>query len=309
MSPTDCAVWAIFPKVWRLTSAEFNFLDTMQYVYLFNRIVHFVIAPLPEITPIASLVWISILCSLCILVVFKKVSNQEKIKFHKRQIIAHFLEISIYRDQLLRTISSLGQILKHQLFYFQCLLLPLAIIMLPIIYLMIQIDSLWGQAPLNIDDRFIIHAMLDSETKQAARPDPYRIYCEPAAGVDLETPAMRIGSEPGAYWRARLADPTGAPYIKIGLRGQKEVITCPIAVSSSLPSLVASQKQKAISWRDMIGSKDRPLPVQSNFRSVVINYPEAEYPFFIWELSPISYFFVLTILMGFFFKPIMRVSF
>jgi len=62
---------------------------------------------------------------------FKKISNQDKIKYHKDKIVGYILETYLYRDRIGRTLLSQINILKHNLYYLRYMVAPLLVILIP----------------------------------------------------------------------------------------------------------------------------------------------------------------------------------
>ena len=68
------------------------------------------------------------------------------------------------------------------------------------------------------------------------------------------------------------------------------------------------EKSKSNSLKYLLNTAEKPIPENSLFQSVSLSYSSALYPFLFWKISPVIYFFILSLLFGFIIKPFMKVN-
>lgn len=273
---------------------------------LINHVVDILVVPFAKIPALVGLCIISLLSAVILLAVFKKLSNQEKIKLHKNKIFGHFLEIALYRDDFRRAIFNQLGILKHNLIYLRYFGFPLLILSLPMILVCMQLQYRLGYQPLHSGDSFIIQAQLEGTNQQASGQTPISI--ETSDGITLETPQLYDRTSGRSFWRAKITDPTDHDFITISHPNAKEKVTKTLATTKAHPKRFTAETTKLQSLSDLLYSGENPIPPKSPIQSIRVSYRPAEYPFLTWNLSAIAYYMVLTVILGFCVKPFIKVN-
>jgi hypothetical protein len=276
------------------------------FFWVVNRLGDLMTAPFAWGSAIFDLVVVSFFCAFFLLLIFKHFSNQERIKFHRSKIFGYFLEIGIYRDQFGRTLSNHIQILKHSLIYLRYVLPPFLMMMIPVLIVCMQIENRLGYLPIRMNKSFIIHAALDSEITQKIDSTISGVDCKTSTGIVLETPPLRIVSNGGVYWRARLTE-TGPQFVKVTIDGIEDVVEKKINAGDTRERF-GPIKAKVNSLHYLFNTAERPIPSSSYFKFLSVNYLPATYPFFFWDVSPVIYFFILSLGFGLALKPFMKVN-
>ena len=135
---------------------------------------------------------VSFLTGLAAVLVFGYVSNQESLRRIKDRIQAHLLELRLFPDQLGVVLKAYGRVLRWTLAYLTYNLKPLAILMLPLVIIMVQLDLRLGSRPFQPHDSFILTAKLaepgalDSGSLQTAE------------GVDIDCSSRKHSRSPGS---------------------------------------------------------------------------------------------------------------
>jgi len=272
-----------------------------------NKITDLIIKPFSWGSPVFNIIIISFFCALFLLFLFKRISNQEKIKIHQKKILGYFLDIGIYRDQFTRTIINQVHILKHIIIYLRYVFAPLLIMMLPVIIVCMQIENRLGYLPVQINNSFIIHAALDREITQNMESLIPKVNCKTSSGIVLETPPLRISSEGSVFWRARLKG-TRPQFIQVGIDGIENGIKKKIMTVNNQEGF-SLKRTKPNLFDYFLNSAEAPIPFDSFFKFLSVKYLPATYPFFFWNISPLVYFFILSIGFGLVIKPFMKVNF
>lgn len=275
--------------------------------YFINKITDTIVSPFNGLSAITGLVVVSFVSSVLLLYIFKILSNQEKIKYHKDKIFGHFLEIAIYRDQFRRTMLCQTGILKHNLLYLRYFLFPLLIIMPPVIIVCMQLDFRLGSTPFQENQSFIIQATLDKQKNNNLDEALNKIHITTTDNITLETDELQSPTESSVFWRANIVDPTGTHVIRIKMDGTDEEVIKDIAVVGA-SGRFSPDKRKIETFSDNLFSGEVSIPQNSPFQLVRVSYPSAAYPFIVWNFSPIVYYFILTLVFGFMLKPFIKVN-
>lgn len=272
-----------------------------------NKITDSIVAPFSGLSALTGLAIVSFISAIVLLYIFKILSNQDKIKYHKNKIFGHFLEIAIYRDQFSRTMVCQANILKHNLLYLRYFLFPLLIIMPPVLLICMQLDFHLGSEPLKKDHSFIIQAKLDENSNKYLEATINKLSIRPTDNIIIETQALRSFPESSVFWRARIIDQAGDHSIQIQVDGTSYLVEKNIAGSNGEGSF-SPDKRKIRSFSDNLFSGEPPIPTDSPFQLIRVNYQPATYPFLAWDFSPIVYYFILTLIFGFLIKPFIKVN-
>jgi len=249
----------------------------------------------------------SLLGAIIFLILFKKTSNQGRIKFHKDKIWGYILQIRLYKDSFRLLLISIGNILKHNCLYMKFMIIPLLAIMVPLLILTTQINNRYGYEPLQPKQTFIITTRLadNLDTNQL-----FQVFCKVSPGIILETPPIRMEDELQVSWRARATQPqaNSQPVIQIGLEGEpgiaEKIVAVDYAVKRFCPTLMK------LSFLDgLIYNAEGFLNADSPVQEINIRYNRAGYGFVFIEMDPIILFFILTLCFALLFKPFFRVQF
>ena len=274
---------------------------------LLNQLVDLLVSPFHGLDPVPQLVLLSLLATVLLLLVFKKLSNQETIKLHKNKIFGNFLEIAIYRDQFRRSVICQSNVLKHNLLYLKAVGMPLLLMMAPMSLLCLQLEYRLGYQALKPGTSFIIEAQIAGAPTDTQTNRLDAVTIDTSATIALESPALRIPSTGQVFWQARVIAAGSPNFIDISLAGKAPGIRKELAVNR-LTSRLTPETTTMRSLRDILVSGEDPTPPAAGINLVRVSYLPAEYQFFQWSFSPIVYFFILTLLFGLLLKPFMKVT-
>src|SRR6185503_159726 len=138
------------------------------------------------------------------LAIYKVVSNQKAIRDAKNKIVAHLLELRLFRDDLRvllrsegRVFASIGRYLCHSM-------LPM-VIMLPVfLLLLIQIESRFAFRGLEQDEQALVTVGVTANQPVSHIP----VSLDAADGLQVATQALRADSSSEIYWRVRVVTPS-----------------------------------------------------------------------------------------------------
>jgi hypothetical protein len=252
----------------------------------------------------------SLFSAVIFMLLFKKFSDQDAIDREKRKITGNILEIRIYQDNLVLIFRRILTILKHNLFYIRYTIPPLAVIILPLLIITMQVNYRCGYKPLSSGEEFIITARLDNGSNPPNNPEAEidSIRCETSKGILLETPILRIPSESGVFWRARVASEPepGNEWVEI-MEGDKkirrilhiapkgEVAFDPVIVRYSFSGSLLHNTGGFISSNSIMSE-------------ISCGYPRQQYSLFLMSMDAIVLYFVLTLIFALILKPFLKVK-
>ena len=249
---------------------------------------------------------LSLLSAVIALLIFKKTSNQKKIKYHKNKIFGYVLQIPLYKDRFGVLFSSIGQILKHNALYVLHTLASLIFMIIPLIFIMVQINNRCGYAPLAQGQGFLIRVTLNDTVDQATLES---VSCEPSQGIVLETPALRLEDEKQVFWRAKVLDASSenTSSIQIHFEGNSPIVEKDIATAYNRQRFSPEKKKHSV-WNGIFYNAEGYLPAETPVIDISTEYARASYPFLFWQVDAIVLFFILTLVFGFALKGVFRVN-
>lgn len=274
---------------------------------LINQLVDLIVLPFTGVGPVWGLVIVSLVSAYILLFIFKKISNQNMIRFHKNKIIGCFLEIALFKDQFSRVIKNQGHIFKHNIIYLRYVVTPMLVMALPILLVCLQLEYRLGYRPLSVDEPFTVKALLDTEmTGSNATLADLRII--PTETITVETRPLRIDRDGMVFWRARVTTRANRHTIKFKTDSMPEqVVEKELAVEQPLIRYTP-EKSKITSIGDLIINGEEPIQDTSMLKAVHVSYQRAEFSLLGWDLSPVIYYMILTLGFGILLKPFLKVD-
>ncbi len=118
-------------------------------------------------TPLLLVLALSIVIGLLMVNVFRYASNQKAIGRAKDRLKAHLLAVRLFQDQLPVVMRAYARILRGTGSYLRLAFTPFLIAILPITFMIVQLDRYFGWVPLQPAQTFLVEARLaDSERIQ-----------------------------------------------------------------------------------------------------------------------------------------------
>ncbi len=246
--------------------------------------------PFRSLPPIVGLLVVSLLASIGMLLVFKATSNQHKLEAVKRQIHACLFEIRLFRDDVPAILRAQTEILRHNLNYLFLSLVPMLWMIVPLVFVIAQLQFHYGYRGLRPGEDFIVKVRLKdpSSTRPAAALEAPR-------GLEVATPAVWIPSERELAWRLR-AQAWGDYELKLRV-GDKEYSKT--AQVSKLVRRRSPERLEARLLNELLYPAEDPLPSESPIASIALGYPEDSVSLLGWHVQWIVAFFVLSVVFAF----------
>lgn len=248
--------------------------------------------------PLLLVLAISIIIGLLMVIVFRYTSDQKAIGRAKDKLKAHLLAVRLFQDQLPVVMRAYGRILRGTGSYLRLAFTPFLIAILPITFLIVQLDRYFGWVPLQPAQTFLVEARVEDPT--ALNDASLQLPPE----LSSSAPAVHVPKDNEVVWRV-VADRSGQFDIHIAAGGQtvsKQVVVAPgVARISPL-------RLRGNFWERMFTSGEPALADNSPVQSIAINYPPRVIDFAWMEWNWIVLFFVVSLIAGFIFKSVLGIQ-
>jgi len=111
------------------------------------------------------------------------------------------------------------------------------------------------------------------------------------------------------FWRAKVVDVSQneLSYIRVGVQGNDRLIEKTV-VTDYRHKRFSPVKGKWSFWSGMLSNAEGFLPHDALFKSILIDYNRASYPFFLWSVDAIILYFILMLIFTFAFKSFFKVT-
>lgn len=248
--------------------------------------------------PLLLVLAISIVIGLFMVIVFGYTSDQKAIGRAKDRLKAHLLAVRLFQDQLPVVMRAYGKILHGTGSYLRLAFTPFLIAILPITFLIVQLDRYFGWMPLRPAQTFLVEARVEDPT--ALTEASLQLPPE----LSSSAPAVHVPKENEVVWRV-VAERAGQYDIHIAAAGQ--TVSKQVVVSPGL-ARVSPIRLKDNFWERMFTSGEPALADNSPVQSIAINYPPRVIGFAWMEWNWIVLFFVVSLIAGFIFKSVLGIQ-
>ena len=257
------------------------------------------IRPLMHLPGWLSCAVISGLTALLILIIYKYTSNQTAIKKIRNRIKANLLAMKLYKDSLPVTLNAQWQLFKAGVALLLNSLIPLAVMMIPMVMILAQLQSWYGYLPLNPGENAVVTVQLDSDESL----DSVKIAS--ISGAHIVTGPVRIQTLNQAAWTIQ-ADEEGIGMITFEVNGQQFNKSLTIGKDQYVqvsPLRPGSQISNALLY-----PTEKPFKTDAAVQSVKISYPQRTWDAGITNSWLID-FFIMSCILALLLKNTIKVSF
>ena len=248
--------------------------------------------------PAAIVVGISLVIGLGMVVVFRYTSDQKAIHIAKDRIKGHLLALRLFQDQISVVVRSYGRIVLATGHYLRLAFKPLLIVIVPLIFVIVQVDRYLGWMPVEAGQPFLVKVRMDnpnaSDKASLQLPD----------GLSTTAPAVHAPSESEVAWRVVAEKP--GEYI-VNVHASDQTLSKRIVVGAGLFRL-SPVRLRGKFWERIFVSGEPALPENNPIESISVQYPARDIAFAGFEWNWIWLFFVLSLAAGFLFKSILGIE-
>ena len=247
--------------------------------------------------PFLLVVGISVVVGFLMVIAFRYTSDQKAIGRAKDRLKANLLAVRLFQDQLPVVLRAYGRILMGTGTYLRLAFTPLLIAIVPIVFLMVQIDRYLGWLPIQPEQPFLVQAQIDAGALNDAQ-----LQLPPE--LVTSAPAVHVPKENEVVWRVA-AQHEGKYDINVVADGQ--TATKEVVVSRAIRR-VSPVRLRDAAWDRMLSSGEPALADHGPIREISINYPAREIGVWGWQTNWIVWFFVLSLVAGFIFKELLGIQ-
>lgn len=244
--------------------------------------------PFAKLPPFWGILFLSLLTSLFVLVVYRWISSPAKVRETKNQIKANILAIRLYRDFWRTIVGSFFKSMFYTGKYFVLNLFPLLAV-LPLMFLLfVQMDIRYGMRPFRSGESITVKARFASDivAMEAAiapsasfRAAMNPVYVDALREIDWKLKAVRDGR-------------TDIAITVDGATASKSLV-----IGSGLPAL-SNRKLSASSLEHFIYPVEKLLEAPTPIRSISIQYPARSVSFLGLHAHWLVWYLALTMIIA-----------
>lgn len=242
--------------------------------------------------PLLSLIPIGVLLGLGMLWVFRRVSNQAAIRQTKNRLQAHLYELRLFVDEPKLIWKAQVALLRENFRYMGLMLLPAAVVTLPLLLLFAHLEAFYGSSPLQPGQASIITVRLN-EPLPPGLPAP---SLELPEGIEAETPPVRVLAQREISWRVRpLRQVSGTARVTVGGESATKSIT-----AEPGPRYL-SRRRVSSGLDSLLYPAESPLDTRM-IAAIEVNYASAEVKGLGLSLQWLWWLFFISMVTAFLFR-------
>lgn len=251
-----------------------------------THIVDVLVLPFGRTHHTLQLVWLSLLTGVGMALVFKITSSQKTIKRTKDRFKARILEMRLYQDDPVLIFRGFGGALKNNLFYLGTIFVPFLIMIVPVAIVFTQLDQRYSRSYLTPGST----ARLSVQLREAFDPftTPVELHIEGGASAPGKPVRDLVTRE--TDWKIHV-DAGGTPQITLYAKGAS--YSFPL-VAESAYRMVGTERRAAALFEPILHPALPPIPPDSPFQRVSVEYPTASHWLLGWHAHWIVIFLVYS---------------
>jgi hypothetical protein len=257
-----------------------------------------VVWPLRGMDPLWPILVVSALAGLLMIWGFAVTSNQNAIRRSKDGIRGNLLGVRLFQHDVGVVLKLQAAILRETLRYLKCSLAPVAVLLIPILLILVQMNLLFSLRPLRVGETSILTAeVLGGSILDAS------LELEESSAFTLESPAMRVPARSEVSWRIR-AEKEGVHTLGFLVDGERFEKTLAVGDSWTAVSPVRTSD-----WLDLfLYSGEKSFSAQDRVRSIRLSYAPLAVTFLGFQTDWLVLFIVLSIVVAFALKGVLGVE-
>lgn len=266
------------------------------FLSLLNRLFDLIFLPFQNVSPLFGLLMVSVLTGILLLIIFRYTSNQGAIKKTKEQIKAYLLAVRLFQDQLSVVLEVHARLLRSTLTYMKHSLRPLAVMLIPVVLIMIQLEMRLGQHPAQPGETVLVTAIL-------SEPDWLtQTTLELPSELSLAAPPVHIFERREITWKI-LTTEAGIYPLRVKVGDQE--FTKQLTVANSVVRLSSKRVQGGL-WDELLYPAEAAIPANAPIKSLEVKYPRRQIDLGFFRAHWLVPFFVFSLLAGLALKGVLR---
>jgi hypothetical protein len=242
--------------------------------------------------PLVLVLLVSVLTGLLMVFIFRHTSNQNEIRRAKEQLQAHLLAVRLFQDQLGVVLREYRRILSGSGRYIKATLKPTAILLVPVVLLIVQLDRYFEWSPLQPQQAFLVKV-------KVADPSSLKLVkLDLPPGLTITAPPVHIPQENEVTWRVS-AEREGQYDATVMVDGQS--LAKHIVIANGL-ARISPARWRGHFWERVAESAESALPASAPIEAIHVTYPDRDINIGFAEWNWIIVFFIASMIAAFIFK-------
>jgi hypothetical protein len=258
------------------------------------------LAPFRSLPAWIALAFVSLLAAVFMLLVFRATSDQKRIARTKGLIQAAILEIRLFNEEPRLILAAQADVLRQSGRYIGLTLVPLLWMAVPLLLLLVQLETYYGRTGLGVGESAILKVSL-ADTALLRAP----LALESDAGIEITTPRLAIPGLNEVDWRIT-AHAAGEHVLR--LRTAAGTLTKTVLVSDR-PGRRSVRRPGPGVLDPLLHPAEEPLPRGAGIAAIEIGYPDAGIRMFGRDVDWLIAFFAFTLLAALALRRPLRVTF
>ena len=257
---------------------------------MLTAVVDAMMVPLAPLGPSGALAVVALLSALGILLLYKRLTDQERLGRSRGRMFGGVLEIALYRRDPVALWGSVGRVLGASLAYLGASAAPLLVAFLPMFFLLTQWNDWFDRRPLTQ----LQPALLTIHVRDSVDVLASRIDLKLPAGSRADSDAIRIPPTQEVVWRVvpgrqsrgeAVVTVDGLDYIKTFAAGDGF-------------ARVAVRRTGEGWWQHVLHPSEPAMDAHGPVASIRIDYPVREYALGSFRVGWLTAYLLLTLLWG-----------
>ncbi len=266
---------------------------------VFTTVSGWIVGPMMSLPPWLSCAVLAGITALFILVIYKYTSNQKAIQRIRNRIKANLLAMRLYKDSLQVTLAAQWELFKAGVALLGNSLVPLAVMLMPMLMILAQLQSWYGYEPLAPGEEAVVTVQLDSgESLSSVRIDSI-------SGAHIVTGPVRIQSLHQAAWVIQADETEGG---KITFQVDDEKFEKSLALGKGKYIQISPLRPGPRITDVLLYPAERPFKSDSSVQSVTVAYPRRAWNAGITHSWMVD-FFIMSCALALLLKNVVKVSF
>ena len=245
---------------------------------------------------------LSVVVGVLMLLLYKWSTDQERLVAARQVLTGRVYEMGLYQDHLGVLMKIQRDLALANLKYLRYTLPALAVIILPMILILAQLDARYGRRPFAPGETTLLKVALDD----ASRDLIPTVHLTAPAGVAVETAPLLDRAAGVAVWRLRAAT---AGSHELGIRlGDRPPVTKTFHVGDGAPRFAAARQHESL-LRLLLNPAEAPLPADSPVREISLDVPHRDLVYAGVHTSWLVALIVFSLLAGLAVKDVFGVKF
>jgi hypothetical protein len=224
------------------------------------------LAPLSALSPVWSVVVVSLIAGVVLAFVYGKISNQRALKRVKRGIAAGIFESVLFRHDLKTSLTAQASMLWGGVRYFALAIPPILVLLVPSLVILAQLNLRFGSRALAPGESTVV-------TVEVADEDSlFEAELAPSEGL-LITPPLRDLENKQISWRVNtpLQAQSPSPTLNFLVAGARA--SYPLSVGTQ-PATLATELHTTALWQFLYPGGTVPGALRKHVQAISVTYPE-----------------------------------